>query len=218
MNYSQLISAVVSDTHRPDLTAEVPRFIRLGEGLIRRSLTGYELETTMNDGLRVSAGGGVYVFPGDFTGVVIRSIHLTGTFPPSDVAGDALDRVAPAQIRRLPADSVVTQYAQYGSSGSVYLEFRGIPPQGQTFLVRYFGQPASLESAPNGNALLSQHEGLYLAAAKFYVYLHTQDRELAQDELAIFQGIIDTLNDQAARTSGGSVVAPVYNFSGGSSY
>ena len=46
---------------------------------------------------------------------------------------------------------------------------------------------------------MTDHETLYMAGSKFFLYLHTQDRELASDELDIYNGVIDTLNEQMSR-------------------
>ena len=109
----------------------------------------------------------------------------------------------------------VLQYCQYGNGD---IEFRGVPGTSDIFDVLYFGTPAPFSSDTDENDLLTDHESLYLSAAKFFLYLHTQDRELASDSLEIFNSIVDTLNEQLARQIGGANIAPVYNFAGGSSY
>lgn len=206
MNYAELQTAIIEDTHRDDLTSLVPRFIRLGEGLIRRDLKAYELLDTLTDSDRVTAGEGVYTLPGTVTD--IRSIHLVGR------QGDGLHRVAPNAIRRLSSMTDPVQYTQHGVGT---LEFRGVPTTAQSFEVRYFGMPAEL-SVTGTNTLLDDHEGLYQAAAQYYLYLHTQDRELAQDQADTFDSIIERLNEMMARKIGGNAIAPTYNFATRSSY
>lgn len=205
MNYGDLKQAILDDAHRADLSTHIARFVRQGEGMLRRQLTGYELSTTITDSDRVSEG----LFSLPARTIIIRSIHLQGR------QGDALTRVSPAAIRRLDSTADVLQYCQYGGS---QIEFRGVPGTSQVFDIRYLGTPAPFTSDTDENDLLTDHESLYMAAGKFYLYLHTQDRELANDELQIFNSIIETLNEQAARKISGATVAPVYNFAGGSSY
>lgn len=202
--YTALQTAILEDTHRDDLASLLPRFIRLGEGLIRRDLSAYELLATLADSDRVSDG--LYTLPGRI--LEIRSIHVVGR------DGDALHRVGPNAIRRLSSSADVVQYCQMGNDT---IEFRGVPGATETFDVRYFGTPAPLSDTPT-NTLLTDHEGLYQAAATYYLYLHTQDRELAQDQADTFDAIMERINESMARKIGGGAVAPTYNFATRSSY
>lgn len=205
MNYGDLKQAILDDTHRPDLSSHVSRFVRQCEGLIYRDLRAYLLRTTLTDSDRVSEG--VYSFPARL--VEVRDLRLQGR------QGDGLIRVAPGQIRRLDSTADVLQYCQNGDDT---LEFRGVPSTSDVFDVLYYGSPTPFSSDSDENDLLTDHETLYMAGSKFFLYLHTQDRELAQDELNIFQGVVDSLNEMIARKIGGAIVAPSYNFAGGSSY
>jgi hypothetical protein len=205
MNYGELKQAILDDTHRADLSTHVARFVRQCEGLIRRDLSGYLLSTTITDSDRVSEG--LYNLPVRL--LEIRHISLQGR------QGDALQRVAPGQIRRLDLTADVVQYCQNGNDT---IEFRGNPSAANVFDLLYYGTPAPFTSDSDENDLLTDHETLYMAGSKFFLYQHTQDRELASDELDVFNGVIDTLNEQIARKIGGANVAPSYNFAGGSSY
>ena len=205
MNYGELKTAVLADAHRADLSTQVGRFVRQCEGLIRRDLTGYLVSTTMTESDRVS--GGVYSLPVRL--LQIRHISLQGR------QGDSLQRVTPAQIRRLDSSADVVQYCQNGDST---IEFRGNPGSTDVFDILYYGTPAVFNDDADENELLTDHETLYMAGSKFFLYLHTQDRELANDELDIYNGVLDTLNKQIARKIGGANVAPSYNMAGGSSY
>jgi hypothetical protein len=61
MNYGELKQALLEDTHRADLSTYAERFVRQTEGLIRRQLVGYVLNTTITDSDRVADG--VYNLP-----------------------------------------------------------------------------------------------------------------------------------------------------------
>ncbi len=205
MNYGELKTAILDDTHRSDLSTHVERFIRQCEGMIRRDLTAYLINTTMTDTDRVSEG--LYNVPGRL--LEVRDIKLQGR------QGDGLTRVSPGQIRRLDSTADVVQYAQNGD-GTV--EFRGNPGTADIFDILYYGTPAPFTDDSDENELLTDHETLYMAGSKVFLYLHTQDKELAADEATLFDGIVEDLNKQIARKIGGAVVAPSYNFAGGSSY
>lgn len=205
MNYGELKQAILDDTHRPALVTHVERFIRQCEGLIRRDLRAYLLNETLTDADRVTDG--LYNVPGRL--LEIRDIRLQGR------QGDGIHRVSPGQIRRLDAVADVVQYCQNGD-GSI--EFRGVPSVDHIFEILYYGTPAPFADDADENSLLTDHETLYMAGSKFFLYLHTQDRELANDELDIYNGVLDTLNEQVARQIGGASIAPTYNMAGGSSY
>jgi len=205
MNYAELQLAVIDDSHRPDLAEFVPRFITECEGLIRRQLTAYLLTTTIGETERIADG--LYTLPERV--LVLRQLRLQGR------QGDAISRVIPAAVRRLAATADVLQYAENGDGT---IEFRGTPGTDATFDVTYYGSPAPLVDDLDTNELLTDHESLYISGAKFFLYIHTQDRELASDELSIFNGVVDTLNEAIARKIGGANIAPSYNMAGGSSY
>jgi len=205
MNYGELQTAIMDDTHRADLAAHVPRFIRQCEGMIRRDLTAYLINTTLSDTDRVVTG--TYNVPGRL--LQVRDIKLQGR------QGDGIVRVAPGQIRRLDTTADVLQYAQNGDST---IEFRGTPGAADVFDLLYFGTPAPFVLDADENDLLTDHESLYMAGSKVFLYMHTQDKELAADEANLFDSIVNDLNEQVSRQIGGAVVAPSYNFSGGSAY
>ena len=205
MNYGELRQAIIDDTHRPDLTALVPRFVRQCEGMIRRDLLAYLLNSTITDSDRIADG--LYNLP-------VRILQIRDIIPQGR-QGDSLQRVAPGNVRRLDSSADVIQYAQNGDGT---IEFRGTPSDTDVFDILYYGTPAPLTADSDENELLTDHETLYMAGSKFFLYLNTQDRELANDELDIFNGVMGTLNDQMARKIGGANIAPAYNFAGGSSY
>ena len=200
MNFGELKQAILTDTHRPDLAPEVARFVRQCEGLIRRDLIGYQLGYRLTDSDHIEEG--LYTLP---TGLnIVRSIHLVGR------NGDALSKVPPASIKRLPTTAAPFEYAMYSNS---VIEFRGYPPQGSQFDILYYGIPEPFQAETDTNDLLRDHESLYMAGSKFYVYLNTQDRELAADELEIFNGILARLNESISRQIGGARIPQAYDFS-----
>ena len=169
MNYGELKQAILDDTHRADLSTHVERFIRQCEGMIRRDLRAYLINATLTDSDRIADG--LYNVPGRL--LEMRDIKLQGR------QGDGLTRVSPGQIRRLDTTADVVQYAQNGDST---IEFRGVPGTADIFDILYFGTPAPFASDTDENDLLTDHETLYMAGSKVFLYLHTQDKELAADE------------------------------------
>ena len=205
MNYGELKTAILDDTHRTDLSGHVERFIRQCEGMIRRDLVAYLINATLTDSDRVADG--LYNIPGRL--LQVRDIKLQGR------QGDGIVRVSPGQIRRLDSTANVLQYAQNGDST---IEFRGVPGTADIFDILYYGTPAPFVDDTDINDLLTDHESLYMSGSKVFLYMHTQDKELATDEASLFNSIVEDLNEQVARQIGGAVIAPSYNFAGGSSY
>ena len=147
MNYGELKQAILDDTHRPDLSSHVERFVRQCEGMIRRDLTAYLIRDTLTDSDRVSDG--LYNIPGRST--LMRDVRLQGR------QGDGIIRVSPGQIRRLDASADVGQYCQNGDST---IEFRGVPGSTDVFEILYYGTPAPFASDTDENTLLDDHESL----------------------------------------------------------
>lgn len=202
---ADLRTAIISDSHRSDLTTDVDRFIRLAEGMIRRDLTAYELSATLTDADRVATSSPVYVLPDRLA--ILRRVQPT-------TQRRGLTRIAVDAIGAYAETDRVHSYAQFDDR----IEIRGNPATGSEFTVNYYGTPAPLENDADTNELLTDHESLYQSGAMFYLYLNTQDRELANDQLDIFNGVMATLNEAYSRKIGGAKVTQGYNFNGGSSY
>lgn len=202
---ADLRAAILADSHRPDLSSDVDRFIRLGEGMIRRELTAYELNATLTDADRIAPGVSVYTLPD-------RLLILRRVQPTTQQRG--LTRVAVDVINAYAATDRVHSYAQFANT----IDIRGNPAEGAQFTVNYYGTPAPLSADDDTNELLNDHESLYQSAATFYLYQNTQDRELASDQLQIFNGVMATLNEAYSRKIGGAKVTQSYNFKGGSAY
>ena len=202
---ADLRTAILADTHRSDLASEVDRFIRLGEGMIRRELTAYELTVTLTDSDRVTAGSNFYNLPARL--LIIRRVQPT-------TQRRGLDKVSIDVIGAKADTDRVHAYAQIDD----VIEIMGNPATGSEFTLNYYGMPESLSGDTDTNELLTDHETLYQSAASFYLYNHTQDRELASDQLDIFNGVMSTLNEQYARKVGGTQATQGYNFGSGGSY
>jgi len=198
MTYAQLKTAVIEDTHRPDLAALVPRFIREAEDMIRREMVAYILTTTLSEADRSLSNPAQYALPANT--LVIRRIALQGQL------GGEIIRAA------LGASSI------YVEAGDGLIEFRGTPPADAIFDLTYFGAPPRLVDDIDTNELLDENETLYKSGAMFYLYQNTQDRELASDALAVFRGVIETLNEQIARKIGGAKITASYQFGKGGGY
>jgi len=206
MTYAELQTAIIEDSHRPDLTALVPRFIAEGEGMIRRDLVGYVLSYTLTEADRVTDTA-LYTLPQGTE--QIRALNVPGR------ATDGLTRVAPDGLQRYADYSDPAVYCQYGN-GTVAIVPN--PATGATFDLVYFGTPDPLVNDADTNTLLEENESLYKSASLFWLYQNTQDRELGADQLDIYEGIMRQLNEQVARRVGGNTIQHSYNFNTRSAY
>lgn len=197
-DYTTLQAAILSKSKRADLTAETADFVRLAEGMIRREIRASETRLTLAESDRVSDG--LYTLPDTIQEV--RAVYGTNgseTF--------ALENVGLQGIRMLPSTADPQHYAVSGST----IEFRGVPGTDAEFEIVGFGWPAPLATTST-NALLTDHEALYLYGSLFHLWQRTQDFELAQSALSVFTDAARKLNDLIGRKVSGNSQLPIYNF------
>lgn len=198
LNYTTLQALALSQSKRTDLTAECPQFVRSCESMIRRKLQALEFRVTLTESDRVSQG--VYNLP-SYTQEV-RAIFGTinsNRVKLRDVGLNGINALAPTD-----------QSQGYAVSGRT-VEFRGVPGTGSTFEVVCFGWPTALEVIPT-NELLDNFEDLYVFGTLFFLYNHTQDLELAQMCLSVFEDVVKHVNKLAQRRIGNAGAPPAYNF------
>ena len=157
LNYTTLQTEILAVAKRPTLTAEVTGCIRRGEGMIRRELLGYELQSTLQEANR--SANGVYNAPAYCH--YVQSIFTTD----ADANEYPLNRVGLANIYRLSAAASLLEYAHYAD----FIEFRGVPATDKEMRVHYIGHPAPLDLTAT-NALLTDHEEIYISASLFQLY------------------------------------------------
>jgi hypothetical protein len=199
LDYTSLQAAILAKAVRPELTAEVVDFIREAEVLIRTEVEALELRTTLDETDRNSEG--IYNLSGQVQ--TVRAVFGTNS------TGDSYPVVLTglAGIRDLAANADVQKYCVVGQT----IEFRGVPATDAEFELVYFGWPDPL-SVTSTNELLTSFETLYLYAGLFALYNYTQDLELAQACLSIFNNTASMVNKLTKRRAGGGAVRPAYNF------
>jgi len=166
--------------------------------MIRRSVRAHETRTTLDESDRSS--GGLYILPDTIQ--EIRAVYTDGP-----VDSYTLENVGLAGIRMLPSDADPQHYAVSGST----VEFRGVPGTDTEFEIVGMGWPDPLATTAT-NALLTNHEAVYLYGGLFHLYYFAQDLELAQNALSAFNDAVQTLNKLIGRKIGGGSILPAYNF------
>lgn len=188
--YAELQTAVANWLHRDDLTARIPEFIQIGEGVLNRKLRTVDMEVIST--LTASTASRFLAFPANFA--EMQSLYFTS--PRNEVV-----YIEPA---------VFSDYIVDGASGfpTAYtikdqIEFNLIPDAAYALEIRYLKQyDIAVEST---NWLLTNYPELYLhaalAAAAFFVI---DDSRLTTAKSLLSEGI-EELNDSEARRRGNSM-------------
>jgi len=199
-----LVTAILSESHRPDLSAEIDGFIRRAESLIASSLRSLEMvqATTIEDADRVTAGIPIFNLP-------TNCLDVRAMWAPTASGYQELRRKTLFEIRRLYSGADVLWYAPRAGN---QVEFRGDPSADLIIDVEYFARLDALALSTDTNALLQDNEDIYLSASLFYLHRYTQDQDIAQGFLDSFNGLAAKLNELAAHKEGGADIASAYNF------
>lgn len=198
LTYTTLQALILNLSHRADLTSYTADYVRLCEGMIRREVHALEVRTTLEEADRSSEG----VYNLADTIQTVRGVYGTS----STDNEYRLENVGMAGIRSIAADADVLYYAVSGKT----IEFRGVPATDASLPIIAVGWPAALDVAAT-NDLLTDHEALYVYGSLFHLYQHSQDNELAQNALSVFNDAVEKLNRQTDSKRGGGSVQPAYN-------
>lgn len=202
MTYAELKALVASESHRADLTTEIPGFIRRAEAMIARELRATEMLVidSLLDADRSVADSPIYNLFDDF--LEDRTVSTDGRL---------VDKVSRDQLLKTPNTGPVVAYYMRGTASNWQMEFRAVPATDAEIEVEYFARPAALSGDSDTNRLLSSHESVYLHGALFALYTFTQDLELAQGALDTWTDAKEKLNEQAGRYLGGTRLARSMN-------
>ena len=204
LNYGTLKTQILGDAPRPELTAKAADFVRQAEGNIFRTLRSSEMITRVDltDSDRVTVDEGFYTLPADY--LEERSFFLLNT-----TNGDRqLESVSLAELRRYRSGSAVRHYAVISQTE---VEFVGVPSTTDEIELIYFARPTAFSDDSDVNAILTNHESIYLDAGLAALYRYTQDGELAAAHQQAADVAIVDLNESAGRTLGGARTAGAYD-------
>lgn len=197
LNYGTLKTQILSDSHRPDLTAKAADFVRQAEGVIARRLRAAEMMTRASFTETERVANGIYSLPAGWLqeGII---------WNPSDIP---MDKVGLAAIRSY---SATMDPQLFSPLSSTEIEFRGVPGAGATMEQIYFKRLATFTDDADTNDILTYHETIYINAALSALYTFTQDLELAQAAAGTAEAAIETLNEQAGRLLAGARAEGAY--------
>jgi hypothetical protein len=204
VNYGQLKTFIIARAHRPDKLSQAGDFIREAEGLIRVKLDAYPLSTTLTDANRSGPTSPRYTLPSGLR-------RITQVFSSDGIALVKSSRTALPPTNGAGSTRI---YADYGTSIIV----AGVPGAGTSLALEYMGVPSALTNDVDVNALLTDHETLYVEGALFFLRKDIEDDDQAQRHYDLFMAYMDGLNEQYGEKTGGAVTSGGYDFSPRSSY
>lgn len=204
MNYSELKTAILSDSHREDYTDHIDRFVDEAEAFIFARLQSYGLEVTLTDADRSGVDSPVYTLPEKL--VQVRYVIPTGCKP--------LDQVDETMVSMWQNSSHVMVYAVRPNS----IIIAGLPSADSEFVLQYFGLPAPLTDDDDTNTLLNDYPQLYKEAAQISVFKRAKDYEAAQIAQDSVMGVINEINRKVRKQLGGARSSNPYNTDFRSSY
>lgn len=207
MNYGELKTAILSDSHREDyglIPGLIQRFVTEAEALIAARLESYALTAVLNDAARVSLLSSDYTLPSKL--ILVRFLIGANGLP--------LEAVDETSIGLHKSASTVMEYAVRPAT----IILAGTPGAGSVFTLHYFGLPAALAADPDTNSLLNDYPQLYKEAGMVSVFKRAHDYESAQVMYQSANSLIDEINRKMKKLLGGAKAANPYNVSFRSSY
>lgn len=203
MNFSELKTRALSDSHREDYDTLVAGFVELAEAFIFARLEAYGLETTLTDAQRIETDSPVYNLPTKF--VSERYLILDGL---------PLDKRDETAIYNLRNSSRVVAYAMRPRT----VIFASTPATGASINLHYWGLPAPLVQETDTNTLMNEYPMLYIEATQIYIYKRARDFDKSRESESSVVDTIKQINRKVKKQMGGVVSSNPYNVTWRSSY
>jgi hypothetical protein len=180
-NYSQLVKAVVSWSHREDLLELIPDFIMLAEDAMynneMQSLKLRSMEFTST----TTADSKVIALPPNFE--FSRSTRLT-------INGGQLVYVTPESLNSVDVTGQPRSFTIIGDN----IEFNRTPDSEYTLQLQYFRKELALTAANTTNNVLTDHPSVYLNGTILEAMIYAQDFDQQQIYRARFYNAIKGAN------------------------
>ncbi len=192
MDRATLFSSALAETYRADKASELPELLAFVEAKIARELRCNEMSATST----LDTSSGSANLPDDFLGM--RA---------------AYDSTGPLQqVGLMEYRSCTSQRRTYAiDNGKLFARISSVD-------ISYYARPAAMGTDGDTTAVLDAHPDLYLALLCFYIYKRTQDLELAQTSLGVYEDARDKLNELADRQRGAARVGKPYFFGPSSTF
>ena len=201
-NYSDIVSAISSWTHRGDLSSVAPDFITLAE---QRIYYGCEEEPFKCDPLRIrimeeqdtgNASSGVITIPSGY----VETIRLLVT-----VSGKN------SELRYLPPNQNASYETESGTASFYTRVNEGLKvgPSTAAYVHDYYKRFDALTSSATTNALLTAHPNVYLYACLIEAWLYASNMAKAQWAYGMYRSAVNALQRSDRRSAYGHGLAVV---------
>lgn len=186
--YAELQTAIANWMHRADLTARIPEFIQMGEGMLNRRLRTVEMETRATAVLNTTTR--FMALPDGF--LEMQSLFIQ----------EPATELVYCDTLTLREMVVSETYSAQPSHFTVKeeVEFNCIPDAAYTVELHYFKQYNIATDLTNW--LLTNYPELYLHASLSAAALFARDTELLNTSKAVVNEAIEDLNYSESRKRG----------------
>jgi len=190
-NYTELQTEMAAWLHRADLTAKLPDFIQMGEGVLNRKLRTVDMETRAT--ITTGTTSRFLALPSGF--VEMRSLVI------QDPAQEIL-YLAPRNLREYVVSETDTGTPEFFTIKDE-IEFNCIPLSAYVLEQHYFKKYDLATDSTNW--LLTNHPELYLHACLVPAAVYTRDTELLAMATGLRDEGIAAINRVEARKRGGGM-------------
>lgn len=195
-NYSDLVSHIQSecDDTSTAFVAKIPDVIASAEAWFRRELRVDDMVTAST----VTASSATTALPSGFKGLLAIDVDGSPDSPLEAMSLPELKRVYPTTATGQPeAYAIADEKFWWGP----------VPNTSYTVNVVYSATIPGLQDNTT-NWLMTNHPDLYRAGALAYAFLWKRDNARADQNLALAQAIIDSINKESALKRAGA--GPIY--------
>lgn len=203
MNFAQLKSRALSDSHREDYEPFIADFVEQGEAYIYSQLESYGLEYTLTDADRLEAGSPVYSLPQPFTA---ERYFFVNSLP--------LDKRDESAIYNARASTSVISYCMRPR----HVIFAGTPADGTNIELHYWGLPQRLSDDTDTNNLMNDYPQLYIEATQIYIWKRANNFDKVNETTSSVDKTIREINRKVKKQLGGARSSNPYNVRWRSSY
>lgn len=201
--YADLQTSIINFSHRSDLTAMIPDFIRLAEDKVYATLDSNEQDAKTV--LATVANLETLTQPTDLIDVRSLSITNNGTT-------GKLSYLAPDQLASQYSDSTTGVPRVYTLIGRSFY-FRPIPSAVYSVNLVYVSRLATLSNSNTTNWLLANYPLIYLYASLEQFNMYIKDLESASANEQEWQRVAKGINSLDARESASMTVKTDVNLS-----
>lgn len=206
MNYGELKDQVLNISHRADYETDIPDWVELVESVMASRLRAVEMITLATLGESDRESDEIYNLPSGF----LEDIQFK---TPSGSSGVGLKKIGLEALYGYERSTRLWGYALVSDgTDAKQVAFIGTPAADVEIDARFFKRSIlDTDNDSNTTLVLTNHPEIYVHGLLFYIYNKSQDLELAQGNLELFNTAIDVCNEQAGRYLGGTIAKPTYN-------